>query len=71
MTNTGNLRDYYLNNKIDNLNGVSEIQRMEGLGEVNKEALKEDEPIYIPSGVYKVFIMSVSPPLLTLSILTV
>ena len=41
MTNTGNLRDYYLNNKIDNLNGVSEIQRMGGLGEVNKEALKE------------------------------
>jgi hypothetical protein len=41
MTNTGNLRDYYLNNKIDNLNGVSEIQRMGGLGEVNEEALKE------------------------------
>ena len=41
MTNTGNLRDYYLNNKIDNLNGVSEIQKMGGLGEVNKEALKE------------------------------
>lgn len=41
MTNTGNLRDYYLNNKIDNLNGVSEIQKMGGLEEVNKEALKE------------------------------
>ena len=41
MTNTENLRDYYLNNKIDNLNGVSEIQKMGGLEEVNKEALKE------------------------------
>lgn len=41
MANTGNLRDYYLNNKIDNLNGVSEIQKMGGLEEVNKEALKE------------------------------
>ena len=40
MTNTENLRDYYLNKKIENLNGVSEIQNIGGLEEVYKEALK-------------------------------
>lgn len=41
MANTVNLGDYYLNNKIDNINGVSDTQKITGLGQVNKEALKE------------------------------
>ena len=41
MANTVNLGDYYLNNKIDNVNGVADTQGISGLGQVNKEALKE------------------------------
>ena len=41
MANTVNLGYYYLNNKIDNINGVSDTQKITGLGQVNKEALKE------------------------------
>ena len=36
MANTVNLGDYYLNNKIDNINGVSDTQKITGLGQVNK-----------------------------------
>ena len=41
MANTVNLGDYYLNNKIDNVNGVADTQGISGLGQLTKKALKE------------------------------